>query len=510
MARKKYINADEALGAGLKVEVAPYDQKEVVADKDGKFLGQNGTTIGDLNMVGTGEYINATNYDKMSPGYAIVTNPYQAASPDQIAQRQQAAQKSTGTNDMTLMGDDAYNQILQYQQAYANAQTDAERAAAHAAAEAIRAQYGYSGGVDGSEHLGLMVNTEGLYDDEDDYDYEDERGGSGSMGGASGGFSYEDAPQYLSRWQERIDALADAILNRPAFSYDPETDPTYQQYKAGYTRDGKRAMQDTLAQVSARTGGMASSYGVGASQQTFNNYMAQLADKIPELKQLAYSMYMDDLAQDRNDLSMLMGLEQSDYGKYLDQLGQWNTDRNFDYGVHRDDVADSQWQQQFDYGVSRDQVADSQWQQSFDYQKEQDKLAQQNWQTQWDYQLEQDALARQDALNKLLSGGGGSTPAAKPDIMGALSGMSEDEAQLYLIMEGYSQNERETIMEIFRNSNAQPEETGPIDNTEGLALLRELERDGATVQQLRAALTDLYENGLITEEAYLRRQDRYR
>ena len=152
--KRNYINADDALNAGLNLEVAPYDPKEVVADKDGKYLGLNGTTIDDMQFVGTGQYINNTNWDKMAPGYSVVTNPYMAATPDQISKRQQASQKSTGTNDMTLMGDKAYSSILQYQKDWADAQARGDQAAmdaAHAAAEAVRAKYGYSGGADGSE-----------------------------------------------------------------------------------------------------------------------------------------------------------------------------------------------------------------------------------------------------------------------------------------------------------------------------------------------------------------------
>lgn len=435
-------------------------------------VGMNTVKDNGLNVVAVPEeYWNS----EPPAGYSRVTNGQQAQNPGYVEQNR----GSWGIADNAFMTDEDWNTVQGYKQQYETAKAAGDQAgmdATHAAAENIRLNnYGYSGGGDGNAYNQAMAFTgrTPVFEEEED--------GRGADWGSNG---------YLSKYQSRIDALADAILNREAFSYDKDKDPLYQQYKDSYTRGGKRGMQDTLAQVSARTGGLASSYAQGAAQQTYNNYMAELANKIPELYKLAYSMYMDELGQDRADLSMLQELDDTAYGRFTDQ-------RDFDYGVYRDGVSDNQWQQQFDY------------------QKEQDALAQQNWQTQWDYQMEQDALARQDALSKLQggsTGGGGDTsaPAEQPDILGALSGMSEEEAQLYLIMEGYNNNERETIMEIFRNANAEPEAPAEIDNTEGLALLRELERDGATTEQLRAALTDLYENGLITEEAYLRRQDRYR
>lgn len=210
---------------------------------------------------------------------------------------------------------------------------------AHDYVERIRGNYGYSGDSDGSRYIPLEM-------------------GGGGRGNGGGGFSYEAAPTYTSRYQNQIDDLTRQILNREAFSYDPEKDPTYQQYKESYTRSGERAMQDTLGQVSARTGGLASSYAGSAAQQTYDNYMGALADKIPELKQLAYSMYQDEGNTQRANLEMLVALEQGDYAKYADLLAQYNTDRSFDYGVHRDNISDERYNNEWNYSVGRDQIAD--------------------------------------------------------------------------------------------------------------------------------------------------------
>ena len=386
-------------------------------------------------------------------GYSWVHYAGQAKDPTYVEQNR----GSWGNADNAWTSDEDWNAIQSYKQQYEQAKAAGDTAgmeAAHAAAEKLRGQYGYSGGADGSAYLPTMAYTGVYRRDEDD-------GGYGSSG-------------YLSRYQARIDALADAILNRDPFSYDKEQDPLYQQYKDTYTRAGQRGMQDTLAQVSARTGGLASSYAESAAQQTYNNYMAQLADKVPELYQLAYSMYMDDLTQDRNDLSMLMGLDDTAYGR-------WSDDRNFGYNAYRDQVADRQWQQQFDYNASRDQVADSQWQTQFDYQKAQDALAQQNWQTQWDYQLQQDALAREDALRKLTSGG---TPSTEP---------AEIEEPTYTVPGGIDLTDT-------RGSNYQD------INTQ----LQEMVKGGASRQDIRDAINEARDRNLLTETDYQRLVNKYR
>lgn len=95
-------------------------------------------------------------------------------------------------------------------------------------------------------------------------------------------------------------------------------------------------MEDTLGQVSARTGGLASSYAGSAAQQSYNQYMSALGDKIPELRQLAYQMYRDEGDDMRADLNMQLNKEQMDYGRYQDRLGQYNADRSFAYGAWSD------------------------------------------------------------------------------------------------------------------------------------------------------------------------------
>lgn len=189
--------------------------------------------------------------------------------------------------------------------------------AAHAAAEAIRTKYGYSGGEDGSQYLQIQQ--------------------------PSGGFDYGSAPTYTEKYQTQIDDLLSGILNREEFSYNYLDDPLYQQLRDSYTREGNRAMLDTMGQAAARTGGYLSTAGQVAAQQANNYYMSQLGDKIPELQQLAYQMYMNDIDSDRTNLGLMQGLEAFNYDKYLTDLGQYNTDRDFAYGVYRDQIGDEQY-----------------------------------------------------------------------------------------------------------------------------------------------------------------------
>ena len=89
------------------------------------------------------------------------------------------------------------------------------------------------------------------------------------------------------------DEALQAYLNREDFQYDLNGDALYRQYKDRYTQLGKAAMQDTMGQAAALTGGYGSSYAQSVGQQAYNSYMQQLGDVVPELYQLAYDRYRD-------------------------------------------------------------------------------------------------------------------------------------------------------------------------------------------------------------------------
>ena len=189
-------------------------------------------------------------------------------------------------------------------------------------------------------------------------------------------------PTYEDQYNPQIQALLNQILNRDDFSYDAENDPLFQQYKSMYQREGDRAMRDTLAEAAASAGGM-NSYAIGAAQQANNYYAAQLGDKIPELYQLAYEMYLADKESDIQNLGILNQLSDTQYARYRDTMSDWRGDRDFAYGVYRDDVADGQWDAMFDYnaytgdrdfnyGVSNDNWEKKKYEEETDYKKQQD------------------------------------------------------------------------------------------------------------------------------------------
>jgi peptidoglycan hydrolase-like protein with peptidoglycan-binding domain len=179
--------------------------------------------------------------------------------------------------------------------------------------------------------------------------------------------------EYQSTWQSQLNDIIQQIQNREKFSYDLNGDALYQQYKDQYMQQGKMAMMDTMGQAQAMTGGYGNSYAQTVGQQAYQGYLQQLNDKVPELYQLALSQYNAEGDAMYNNASLLAGMEEQDYGRYRDQVSDYNTELgrltddaryqaeqdygkwadklNLDYGMYRDTVADQQWQATFDEGV---------------------------------------------------------------------------------------------------------------------------------------------------------------
>lgn len=242
--------------------------------------------------------------------------------------------------------------VLSLKKDYNNAATAEQRLLANQAANELRKSYGnYSGGADGgSFRLESKLNRRSD-------DLLDQLGSFGS-------FSYDEAPTYENAFAQQQKDLLDRILNREGFSWSKETDPQWSSYKKSYLREGDRATANALAQASAASGGRPSSYAVNAATQAGDYYATKLNDVIPTLYQQAYERYLDEYNMKLKDLNAVNQQEQLDYAKYLDRLGQFNTDRGFAYQNYADDydrlrsqLADVQGQDQIDYARYLDEAS---------------------------------------------------------------------------------------------------------------------------------------------------------
>lgn len=142
--------------------------------------------------------------------------------------------------------------------------------------------------------------------------------------------------EYQSQYGDRIQELIDQALNRPAFHYDFAADPMFQQYAQQYQRGGQLAMENAMAQSAALTGGYGNSYAQQLGQQTYQGFMEGLYNQLPELRNAAYQMYQDEGNTLRQNLAMLQGQDETDYGRYRDTVTDWRSDVDMLYNMYSD------------------------------------------------------------------------------------------------------------------------------------------------------------------------------
>ena len=189
---------------------------------------------------------------------------------------------------------------------------------------------------------------------------------------------------YVSPFADRLNALYDKVMNRPGFSYDFNADPIYQHYNDRYTLNAKRAMQDTMANAAALSGGYGNSYAQTAGQQAYAQTMQGLNDIIPTLHADAYSRYQQEGQDLINQLQLTQGMDETEYGRYRDTLDDYYTKLNYLYGAAED-------QYNKDYAVYQDAL--NAWLNNRDYY----------------YGKVQDDIALEQATGGKSSGGGSSS-----------------------------------------------------------------------------------------------------
>lgn len=267
-------------------------------------------------------------------------------------------------------------------------------------------------------------------------------GSSGSFGGGGSGYSVYDPysddrymealnalkaaqsnlPVYANSYEDEIREVYDSIVNREKFTYDVNADALYNQYKDQYVSLGKLAMQDTMGQAAAMTGGYGNSYAASVGNQAYQSYLSQLNQVVPELYGMAYDRYRQEGQDLLNQYNMLGDMRDTEYNQYLNELNQyWNNvnyyktllddaynqgytanrdaynmyidERNFAYQQQMDALAQQNYLNEFEYKKLQDALQQQNYEKEFEYQKWQDAIANDQWQQSFDHGVAQDKIA---------------------------------------------------------------------------------------------------------------------
>ena len=255
----------------------------------------------------------------------------------------------SGMSDYDKMYSNDLGGILKAKNNYMNAATDEDRAYWNTYANNLRKEDGYYGGVTGAE-LNPILNMP---------EYKP--------------FSYKD------------------------FKYNADKDKSYQVYADKFKREGQAASERALADTSAATGGMPSSFAAAANAQTQQAYAKKTADMIPLLEQQAFDRFNTNREFDYRDY-----LNEFNFRRDDTQLRNQDMWRNKEYGDSRDDLAYNRdfEREQFDYRKLLDETDNVYRQSRFDWEKDTDvRDYSRNVFTQdraYNYNEEQDKLLRKD------------------------------------------------------------------------------------------------------------------
>ncbi len=142
---------------------------------------------------------------------------------------------------------------------------------------------------------------------------------------------------FSSQWDDRLANAFDQLVNGDKFNYDFNRDALYRMYAQQYRKQGQDAAKNVLGQATALTGGYNNSYAQSVAQQTYQNYLQQLNDRIPELQQMAYQRYLTDRSDLKDEFAMAQQLRNNEYNAYRDTVSDWQQDRAFDQSAYQDE-----------------------------------------------------------------------------------------------------------------------------------------------------------------------------
>lgn len=387
--------------------------------------------------------------------------------------------------------DEAKQLIAQYKDQWNTAADDVGRTAANNAANAVRQQYGYTGGGSGGAYQAYSPDYDmtgwsaadqqlpeearkliaqykaGWKNSATDIDrqYYNQMANNvreqygGYTGGTSGG-GYAQIPEYekeyQSAYQDQIQGVLDKINGYGDFSYDYATDPSYQAYADAYARQGQSAAEKGMAISAANTGGVASSYGQAVANQALQQAAKQTADIIPTLEQNAYGRWSDQLGNLQNIAGLYNNLDTSAYS-------QFSNSRDFDYGQSRDTVSDEQWQRELELALEQ-----------FEWQKQMDEVA--------------NALSWA-SLNRSSGGGsGGSSKSSSSKSSGGSSGSKTSSGK----SSGGSSSSSTKITPGASLGNGYSQAQLKISALKSMG--------GASSSAIKTAINNAYNSGLITQE----------
>lgn len=153
----------------------------------------------------------------------------------------------------------------------------------------------------------------------------------------------ESANQLLSQlssgrtsYTDKVNDLMNQIANRPKFQYDMDTDSLFQNSLQSAMVSGQTAMQDTMGQAAALTGGYGSTYATSAANQAYNSFIQDAYANLPDYYNMALDAYNMEGQNMYNQLGMYQTADDTEYSRLANAYQANFANANDIYGKEYD------------------------------------------------------------------------------------------------------------------------------------------------------------------------------
>ena len=134
---------------------------------------------------------------------------------------------------------------------------------------------------------------------------------------------------YNSQYAPQLQSILQQIQGQKDFKYEVNSDPFFRMLADRKTTDAKLAGMNAMGQGAALTGGYGNSAAQGQAQQAYQEQLRGLYDEAIDLEQRAFERDQARRADLYNQAGLLQGLDQAEYGRYRDTVGDWENERNY-------------------------------------------------------------------------------------------------------------------------------------------------------------------------------------
>lgn len=206
---------------------------------------------------------------------------------------------------------DEYGDIVEERAEPVLPQTAAQSLADKAVQTGTEVKKQYDPNVDYSQKINESV-TAGNYGAAKEY----EKARNMKIAGENLNYAPTNTFNYAQRYEGDKDRILGQIENREKFSYNPDDDAAFGAIKRQKEAEADKAYKDAYARLAAQNGGEVPADMMMALENIRQNIIDSADSYIPQLQQMAYNKYSDELGELYNRYGLMENRDDADYNRF--------------------------------------------------------------------------------------------------------------------------------------------------------------------------------------------------